>query len=324
MKSLSSIARVLACLLLAFAATMAHAQSFPTKPVRMIVPYAPGGVPDALARLLSVRLAESLGQQFIVENRPSAGGIVAAEIVARSPADGHVILLSDIQQLAINPYMFAKLPYDPVKDFIPVTLAGTVPLYIVAQPSLNVNSLQELIALAKSKPGMLTYGSSGIGSIHHIAMEAFKAAAGVDIVHIPYKGAGQSVPAFVSGDTSLVISAYPAVEPFIRSGKAKLIAITTAQRASQSPNVAPVAEVVPNYDFSSEMGFSVPSGTPPAVVATLSSEIAKALKNPGTVQRLNAMGAIAIGSTPQDYSENIRQNLVKFEKAVRVSGVKPE
>jgi tripartite-type tricarboxylate transporter receptor subunit TctC len=324
MKSLSLFARMLACLFFAFAATTAHAQSYPSKMVRVIVPYAPGGVPDVLARLLAVRLSESLGQQFIVENRPSAGGIVAAETVARAPADGHTILLSDIQQLAINPFMFAKLPYNPVKDFAPITLAGTVPLYIVAQPSLNVNSLQELVALAKAKPGVLTYGSSGIGSIHHIAMEAFKAAAGVDIVHIPYKGAGQSVPAFAGGDTSLVISAFPAVEPFIKSGKAKLIAITTAQRASQAPGVPPVADLVPNYDFSSEMGFSVPAGTPPAIVATLAAEIAKALKNPATVQRLNAMGAIAIGSTPEGYSDNIRQNLVKFEKAVRVSGVKAE
>jgi tripartite-type tricarboxylate transporter receptor subunit TctC len=309
---------------LMFAAMMTHAQTYPTKSVRMIVPYAPGGAPDTLARIISVPLSEAFGQQFIVENRPSAGGIVAAETVAHSPADGHVILISDIQQLAINPYLFTKLPYDPLKSFTPVNLAGMVPLYIVVNPSLNINNLQELVKLAKSKPGVLTYGSSGVGSIHHIAMEAFKASLDLNIVHVPYKGTGQSVPAMVAGETSIAITGLPAVTAFVKAGKAKLVAITTLQRSPLTPEVGTVSEMVPNFDFASEMGFTVPAGTPTAIVDRLSAEVSKALKNPASVERMNATGLVPIGTTPAGYAENIRQNLQKFGKAVQLSGAKPE
>jgi len=319
-------ARILQALTLAAAMVLpvaAAAQEWPAKPVRMIVPYATGGAPDALARLLSRRLSESLGQQFIVENRPGAGGIAAAEFTARSPADGYTVFFSDIQQLAINPQLFTKLPYDPVKDFAPVTLAGSIPLLIVAQSSLGISSLNDLVAYAKANPGKLTYGSAGIGSIHHISMESVKAALGLDIVHVPYKGSGQAVPAFIGGEVSLVVSAYTALAGHVKSGKARFVAVTSPQRITQAPEATPVAERVPGFNFSSELGVSYPAGTPAAIVSRLSAEIGKALNYPEVKDRLTAMGFVIIASTPQAYAENIRSNMVTFEKAVKISGAKP-
>lgn len=319
--------RLRACVVLACAAlfaTVASAQTYPAKSVRMIVPYTPGGAPDVLARLLGQRLTESMGQQFVVENRPGAGGIYAAETSAKSPPDGYVMFFSDIQQLAINPYMFNKLPYDPAKDFAPVMLVGSIPLFIVAQSSLNMNTLAELVTHARANPGKFTYGSAGIGSIHHITMESLKAALGLDIVHVPYKGAGQAVPAFIGGEVSLVVSAYPALAAHVKTGKAKFVAITSSNRMPQAPEAAPVADMVPGFNFSSELGVVVPAGTPPAIVSRLNAEIGKALQHPEVNQKLTAMGFVLIANSPEAYAENIRSNLQVFSKAVKISGAKPE
>jgi tripartite-type tricarboxylate transporter receptor subunit TctC len=234
------------------------------------------------------------------------------------------MFFSDIQQLAINPYMFSKLPYDPAKDFAPVTLAGSIPLFIVAQSSLGINTLPELVAYAKANPGKLTYGSAGIGSIHHISMESLKAALGLDIVHVPYKGTGQAVPAFIGGEVALVVSAYPSLAAHVKTGKAKFVAITSLSRMPQASEAAPVAEMVPGFNFSSELGIVVPAGTPPAIVSRLNSEIAKALQHPEVSQKLIAMGFVLFASSPEAYAENIRSNLQVFAKAVKISGAKAE
>ncbi len=302
----------------------AVAQTYPSKTVRMIVPYPPGGAPDVLARLLGQRLTEAMGQPFIVENRPGAGGISAAETVAKLPADGYTMFFSDIQQLAINPYMFSKLPYDPVKDFSPVMLVASIPLFVVAQSSLGISNLKDLVAYAKANPGKLTYGSAGIGSIHHISMESLKAALGLDIVHVPYKGASQAVPAFMGGEVSLVVSAYVSLAAHVKTGKAKFVAITSSNRVSQAPEATPVAEMVPGFNFSSELGIVVPAGTPPAIVSKLNAELGKGLQNPEVNQRLTAMGFVLISSTSEAYAENIRSNLQVFAKAVKISGAKAE
>ncbi len=316
---------------MAFALTFASlfagsavAQTYPLKTVRMIVPYAPGGTPDILARLLGQRLTETMGQPFVVENRPGAGGISAAETVAKSSADGHTMFFSDIQQLAINPYMFSKLPYDPVKDFSPVMLVGSIPLFVAAQSSLGISNLKDLVIYAKANPGKLTYGSSGIGSIHHISMESLKVALGLDIVHVPYKGVGQSVPAFMGGDVSLVIATYQGLGAFVKTGKAKLVANFSSNRISQAPEVAPVAEMVPGFNFSSELGIVVPAGTPPAIVSKLNAELGKALQNPELIQKLTSASFVMISSTSEAYAENIRSNLQVFAKAVKISGAKAE
>lgn len=207
---------------------------------------------------------------------------------------------------------------------MPVSLAATIPLYIAVQSSLNIHSLADLAAYAKANPGKLTYGSSGIGSIHHIAMEAMLAALKIQATHVPYRGAGQSVPAFMGGETALVIAAYPQLSGYVETRKARFIAVTTAKRAAQAPDVPAVAETVPGYDFSSEMGVVAPASTPAVIVERLSAAIGKALKDPATVQRLSGMGAAVVGSTPAGYRDNIQSNLLKFKSAIEVAGLKPE
>jgi tripartite-type tricarboxylate transporter receptor subunit TctC len=323
MKLLLLAGRLAALALLPLAPLVAHGQAYPSRPVKVVVPYAPGGAPDVIARILGTHVGESTGQSVVVDNRPGGGGIPAAEVVKGSAPDGYTLLMSDIQQLAINPYLFSKLPYNPATDFKPVALVATIPLYVVVQSSLNINTLPELVAYAKAHPGQLNYGSSGIGSIHHITMESLKAAFGIDIVHVPYKGAGQSVPAFLAGDVQVLISALPALAEHLKTGKGgKLIAVTTLKRSPQTPDVPAVSEFVPGFDYSSEMGLVAPAGTPQPVIDKLSTEILKALKNPDSVKKLADLGAVVVASTPQQYAENIQQNLQKFSKAVKVSGAR--
>ncbi len=324
--SILSVSAYLRCAiaLVALASATAGAQDFPARPVKMVVPYAAGGAPDVLARLVSQRLSENLGQQFVVENRAGAGGIAASEMVAKSAPDGYTLLVPDVPQLAINPFLFSKLPYDPVKDFVPVSIIAMTPMFIVVAPSLNVDSLAALVALAKSKPGQLTYGSAGIGSLHHIGMESLKVAAGINLVHVPYKGTGQSVPAFIAGDVNVLVSTLAAVEPFVRAGKARLLAGTPSARTPRTPDVPAIAESYPGFHFAGEIGVVAPTGTPPAVIARLSAEVQKATRHPDVVRRLGELGAIAVGSTPEAYAESIRRSLDVFAKAVKASGLKPE
>ena len=230
------------------------AQDYPNRPVRLIVPSAAGGAPDVFARVVGQRLSEAMGQQFIVENRPGAGGISASEAVAKAVPDGYTLLVPDIPQLAINPFMFSKLPYDPQKDFAPVSLIASIPLFLVVQPSAQINSVAELVAAARANPGKMNYGSAGIGSLHHILMESFKGALGLNIVHVPYKGSGQSTPAFIGGDVTMLVTALAAIGPHVKAGKAKLLAVSSLARSPQEPDVPAVSESVAGFDFTSEIG----------------------------------------------------------------------
>lgn len=302
----------------------AAAQDYPNKPVKLVVGYAPGGTPDVMARVLGERLSKSMGQAFVVENKPGAGAIPATEFVARAPADGYTLLVADIGQLAITPFLFKKVPFDPINDFAPISMVASTPLFIAANPSLNINSLQELVARAKKEPGKLSYGSAGIGSIHHISMESLKHELGVDLVHIPYKGSGQSVPAFMAGDVSLLAGALPALLPAIQGNKARLLAVSSAKRFSTRQDVPAVAETIKGYDYPSEVGFLAPAGTPPAIINRLASEIQKHLKDPEVIKRLEGLGSDAVGTTPAEYAENLRRNMQKYEKAVKISGAKVE
>ena len=304
--------------------SMSSAQDYPSRTVRLVVPYAAGGAPDVLARLLAQRLMENLNQSFVVENKPGAGGIGASELVAKAPNDGYTLLIPDVPQLALNPFLFSKLPYDPVKDFAPVSIVAMTPMFIAVHPGSNLNSLQALLNLARSKPGQLSYGSAGIGSLHHIAMESLKAAAGVDITHVPYKGTGQSVPAFIAGDVQIVVSTLAAIEPFIRSGKAKLLAGTPSNRTPRTPDIPAIAETYPGFHFAGEIGVVAPAGTPPAIISRLSQEIQKATRHPDMVKRLGELGAVAVGSTPEAYVDNIKRSLDIYARAVKASGIKAE
>src|SRR5438067_1611905 len=212
-------------------ACTAHAQ-FPARAIKIVVPYAAGGLPDTMTRAVTPKLGEALGQPVVVENMGGAGGISGVTEVARSQPDGYTLLVADVGQIAINPHLFSKLPYAPLKDLAPVSLIGTSPLYLVAHPSVPVNTLQELVAYAKANPGKLNYGSSGIGSIHHLATEALKAGFGIDLVHVPYKGTGQSVPALLGGQVALLYSALPSIAGHLKDGKVKILAISSAKRAA--------------------------------------------------------------------------------------------
>ena len=307
-----------------FASGLANAQDYPNKAVKIVVPYATGGLPDTMARLIGQRLNETLGQQFLVDNRGGAGGISGTDAVAKAAPDGYTLLVADVGQLAINPFLYKKLPYDPIKDFAPIGLAGTSPLYIVIHPSVPANTLQELIALVKSKPGQFNYGSAGTGSIHHLTMESFKAALGLEITHIPYKGSGQSVPALLGGQVNMLPTALPSMAVHVKNGKVKLLAITTLKRSAAEPQVPAVAEIVPGFDFLAEIGLLAPAGTPPAIVNRLSAEIARAVRHPDVLPRFTALGIDPVGSTPDAYAANIRAALEKYAKAVKVSGAQAQ
>ncbi len=259
----------------------------------------------------------------MVENRPGAGGISGTEIVARSSADGYTLLIADVGQLAINPHLFKQLPYDPLKDLAPVSLIGSTALFLVLQASIPANDFKELVALAKARPGSMNYGSSGLGSIHHLTTEALKAAFGLDIVHVPFKGMGQAVPALLGGQVSMLFSALPAIEAHVKAGKVKLLAISVPRRSPQAPEVPTIAELgVPGFDFAPEIGLLAPAGTPRAIVSRLSAEVAKAVKTSDVAQRFQQLGIDPVGNTPEAYSAQIRNDYERYGRVVRVSGAK--
>ena len=310
-------------LLLGLFVTAAAAQDYPNRPIRVIVPYAAGGLPDTIARIVGQEMGKSLGHQMVIENRGGAGGIVGTAEVAKAPPDGYVLLVADVGQIAINPHLFAKLPYEPLKDLAGVSLLGTSALYFVAHASVAANNMQELIALVKAQPGKLSYGSSGTGSIHHLATEALKVGLGLDIVHVPYKGTGQSVPALLGGQVALLYAALPSIEGHVKAGKVKILAVSTPQRSPQTPEVPTVAEAgVPGYDFVAEIGLYAPTGTPPAVLARLSAQAARAVKQPEVVERFKTLGIEPVGSTPEMLAQQNRANYDKYAKVVKASGAK--
>jgi len=304
-------------------ATTVHAQSYPSRPIKVIVPYAPGGLPDTIARLVGAKLSDSLGQQLVVENLPGVGGINGVNEVVKAQPDGYTLLVADVGQIAINPHLFSKLPYAPLKDLAPVSLIGTSPLYLVAHPSVPVNSLKDVVALAKAQPGKLNYGSSGIGSIHHLATESLKAGFGIDIVHVPYKGTGQSVPALLGGQVELLYSALPSIAGHLKEGKVKMLAVSTAKRSPQTPDVPTVAESgIPGYDFVAEIGMLAPAATPREVVSRLAGDMAKVVKQPDVIQRLTQLGIDAVGSTPEAYAQINKADYEKYAAIVKATGVK--
>ena len=302
----------------------AGAQDFPTKPVRVVVPYAAGGLPDTMTRLAAVRMTEYFGQQVVVDNRAGAGGIGACELVAHAIPDGYTLLIVDVAQTAINPALYAKLPYDTLKDFAAVSLMGTSAQFLSANASVPANTLPELIKLVKAKPGQLRYGSGGIGSVHHLSMEALKTPLGLDIIHVPYKGNGQAIPAMIGGEVALVFSALPAIEGHLKSGRVKLLAVNTLKRSPQAPDVPTVTEVtgIKDYDYPPAIGVLAPAKTPQAVINRIAAVIAKAVQHPDTASRYTSLGIDPVGNTPEQYAAQIRIDIAKYAKAVKASGVK--
>ena len=291
--------------------------------MRWIVPYSAGGLPDTIARVVAQKVSESLGQQVTIENRGGAGGITGSEAVARAAPDGYTFLVADVGQVAINPHLYAKLPYDPNRDLVPVGLIATANLFLVANAAVPVKDFGELVALARAKPGVLNYGSSGVGSIHHLSMEALKSALGLEIVHVPYKGTGQSIPALVGGDVTIAYSAMPSIAAHVKAGRVKVLAVSTVKRSTSAPDVPTVAELgVPGYDFAPEIGLLAPAGTPPAIVTRMSQEVAQAVRSPEVAQRFAQLDIEPVGSTPAEYAARIRAADEKYAQAVKVSGAR--
>ena len=302
----------------------ALAQAFPSKPIRLLVPYAAGGLPDTVARVLSQRLPEGLGQTVIVENRPGGNGAVAAAALAASPADGHTMLVTDGSMITINPLLSKKLGYDPARDFAPVSLIAQSPLFLAAHPSVAANTLDELVALAKARPGKLNYGSSGIGSSHHLSMEAMKAGLGFFMVHIPFRGSAASVPAMIGGQVDVVFSAYPSLAGFVKNGQAKLIATNSARRSPLAPNVPAISERLPGYDFAVNVVMLAPSGAPADAIQRLSDEIARIVKRPDVVDHLRTAGIDPIGGSPAALAAALSEESKRVAAAAKRADLKAE
>ena len=303
---------------------LANADTYPSQPVRLIVPYAAGGLPDTVARIVGQRLGEAMGQPFVVDNKAGAGGAIAAGALAQAPADGYSFIVTDGPMLAIPPYTTVKPAFNAAKDFVAVSLIGTAPLYLAVNATVKANTLDELIALAKSRPGALNYGSSGVGSIHHLTAEAMKARLGLSVTHVPFRGSGVSVPALIGGQVDMIFASPPALMGFVKTGQAKLIAINSAKRSPQTPDVPALAEKIPGFDFAFNVVVLAKPGTPPEIIQKLSAEIAKVVKLPGVVEQLHKAGVDPVGAMPQQAAAALRSEIQRISEAAQHAGLKPE
>ncbi|HEV7414044.1 MAG TPA: tripartite tricarboxylate transporter substrate binding protein [Casimicrobiaceae bacterium] len=301
----------------------AWAQAYPTKPIRLVVPFPAAGTTDILAREVAQRLSVSFGQSVIVDNRPGAAGNIGSDIVAKSAPDGYTLLMGTVGTHAINPSLYTKMPYDHVKDFVPVVLVAGVPNVLEVTPSLPVNSVADLIKLAKEKPGQLNFASSGNGTSIHLSGELFKTMAGVDMMHVPYKGSAPAVTDLMGGQVQLMFDNLPSSLAQIKAGKLHAIAVTSAQRAPALPNVPTIAESgLPGFEASSWFGLLAPAGTPAAVVARINAEVNQWLQTAEAKEKLLAQGAVPAGGTSEQFAAYIRAETEKWAKVVKVSGAK--
>jgi tripartite-type tricarboxylate transporter receptor subunit TctC len=319
-----SFALALAALAVIGGAAPASAQDYPSKPIKFIVPYPPGGGTDVVARILQEPLATELGQPIIIENKGGAAGNVGTDLAAKAPADGYTILFT-LSSHTINPKLYDKLPFDVERDFVPVSLATLVPQILVAHPSVPANNVKELIALAKANPGKLNYASVGTGSPGHIAGELFKLRTGVDIVHVPYKGGGPAVIDTIGGQVQLLFVTMPAAWQHVKAGKLKALAVTSAKRTVTAPEVPTMVEAgVPDYVVDSWYGALAPAKIPPAAVARLNAAFVKVLENPQVKEKLLAQGAEAAPSSPAEFDRRIKDELAKWELVIKSANIKPE
>jgi tripartite-type tricarboxylate transporter receptor subunit TctC len=301
------------------------AEASPAKPIRFVVAFPPGGGTDIIARSIAHKLAERLAQQVVVDNRPGAGGNIGTDIVAKSAPDGYTLLMGSAGPLAINASLFGKMPFDPIRDLAPVTLAASTPNVLVVHPSLKAATVNELIALAKARPGEINFASSGHGTPAHLAGELFNSMAGVKLVHVPYKGAAPALADLLGGQVQLMFSTMPPALPHVKDGKLRALAVTSAKRSPAAPELPTVDEVaLPGFEANTWHGVVVPTGTPAAIVARLNREIVAILHLPEVVERLSSQGAEALGSTPEEFAAYIRSETVKWAKVVRDSGAKAE
>ncbi len=298
------------------------ADAYPSRPIRMIVPFTPGTL-DVLARSIGQKLTDKYGQTVVVENRPGAGTIVGTEILSRSTPDGYTLLLITTT-FVINPSLHKKLPYDPVRDFAPVTQLDSVANILVVNPAMTANSVKELIALAKAKPGELTYASPGSGSAPHIATELLKSMAGIDMVHVPYKGIPEAATDIIAGRVSMLMTTTASAASYIKSGRLRALAVSSRKRVAAFPDVPTMAETVPGYEADAFRGVVAPAGVPKAIVEQLAADIAAAIREPDLRQRLIADGSDPVGSTPQAFAAFLKSETAKWGKVVKESGARPD
>ena len=318
-------ARAAAMLLAAILPASAAAQAFPSKPLKIIVPYSPGGTTDLLARLVGQKLSERFGQPVIVDNKPGANGMIGSDFVAKSPPDGYTLGIASPGSHAANAALYKTMTYDIVKDFTPVTLAVSAPMLLVVHPSLNVNSVKELVAAAKAKPGEISFASGGSGSSQHLAMEQFKMMAGIDMTHVPYKGSAAAYPDLLGGTVKTQIDVLPTALPPSRAGRLKMLATGSAKRLALLPDVPTIAESgVPGYEANAWYGFVAPPNLPKAVLEKLHAEIVRALREPDVVEKLTTAGVIVVASTPQEFAAHIVTEMEKSAKVVKAANIKPD
>ncbi len=301
----------------------AQAQSWPSRPIRFIVPFPPGGGTDVNARIMAPRLTTALGQQVVVENRPGAGGMLGAELVAKSAPDGYNMVIATIGPIAINPSLYSKMTYDPAKELAPVSITGEVPNGLVVHPTLPAKSLKELIALAKQRPRELNYGSSGPGAGDHLAGEMLNVMAGIRMTHVPYKGGPPAMVDLMSGNIQLIFATLATSMPYIRAGRVRTLAVASAQRFALLPDVPTVAEAgVPGFAINNWAGVFVAGGTPRPIIERLNSEIVKALAPPDVRQKLLEMGLVAGTNTPEQFTSYIQAETVRWARVVKDAGIK--
>jgi tripartite-type tricarboxylate transporter receptor subunit TctC len=315
--------RLTAAILLT-AAAPALAQGWPAKPVRLVIPYAPGGPVDITGRLTAQKLGEALGQQVVVDNRAGANGNIAVELVARAPADGYTLLMGANGPIAINPSLYAKLPADPVRDLAPVSMVAASPMILVAHPSLPVSSVRELVALAKARPGAINFASSGSGSTAHLSGELFRSMAGVSLVHVPYKGAGPALTDLVAGQTQVMFTGVSSTLPYVKSRRLRALGVSSEKRLPILPDVPTVGEAVRGYEVLTWYGVFAPAGTPAPIIDAVAKAVAASFATPEARDRLAALGADPNTLPAAEFAKMIRVEVDKWARVVRESGARPE
>ena len=315
--------RLIAAAALASLAMLAHAQAWPSKPIKWVVPFAPGGTTDILARTVGEKLALALGQPVIIENKPGAGGGVGAEFTAKSAPDGYTIMGGTISTHAINASLYKNLPYDPVKDFVAITLIARVPNMLVVNPAVPAKDVKELIALLKANPNKYSFASSGNGTSQHLSGELFKAMSGTDMQHIPYKGSPPALQDVMGGQVTMTFDNITTAWPLAKAGKLRALAVTTAKRSSVAPEVPTLAESgLPGFEVGSWQGVFAPAGTPPEIVKRLNAEIVKALNLPDVREKLSGLGAEIVADSPEEFSALVKAEVEKWAEVVKKSGAK--
>ncbi|HEV8106780.1 MAG TPA: tripartite tricarboxylate transporter substrate binding protein [Burkholderiales bacterium] len=317
--------KLVVALLTAALCHAAYSQPYPSKPIRLVVPFAPGGSSTLVARFMSEEMAKGLGTSVVIENKPGGGGNIAMQEVARAAPDGYTLIIGHVGSLAMNPYMYERLPYDVDKDFAAVSLLAIVPNIFVVYHEVPAKDLREFVALAKAKPGQINYGSAGNGSAGHLAMEYLKQVAGIELQHVPYKGTGPNVTDLIAGRTQATSAGTPPLLPHVKSGKLRVIAVGTSKRLHSIPDVATVAEQgYPGFETSQWYGLNAPAGTPEPIIRRLAEEARKAAKSALVLERFKADDAEAVGSTPQEYAAFIKKEQERWSKVVRAANVKAD